>query len=204
VQPMSSNWDYFTNYLLRKPLFWAPSNHRIHLCILMDFIKWEKLFFTTIDDPIHNMIIITSTVNYRNGTGCEYPFQFYSNLVLPQLDFLPMPFVLQYNREVRGIVYSESQYYLHQENKYYPHDLFHNFFDDYYNGSYREEFYVCKVLDRSWIIILLFQYKENDIIKNRCRLQNLGTRDTRDVFTIADKNVNKQWYKRFYSRRESS
>ena len=50
-QKGASAWDKFTNYFLSKPVFRAPSELRMRLCILLDFMKASHHPLAAMPDP---------------------------------------------------------------------------------------------------------------------------------------------------------
>lgn len=213
VQPTisTSTWSRFTDYVMRKDLFWAPSSHRMQLCVLLDFIAScaspSFFFFATMADPIRSLVLKTGIVDYVRGAGCDYPFSFSTSFAQQYLAHLPMRFVLRCaDTQMRGIVYTEAQYYMHQGDEYYEcaTNLCEDFFGDGFDGMYREESHVVQMLDRIYIIILLFDYGENDAIKRRCVLQNTGANRVAKRVGIADKSTDILWKKRLYRKMNNS
>jgi hypothetical protein len=182
--PLHNSWAKFTDHLLSRRLFGSPSNFRIRLCILLDFLKAEQSFYadtTIVPDPRHNLHITSEMVNYRFGEGCDEALDRFwdsdcfcdmDSVGYYGLDEAPFNFTLRSKscrNVLRGIVYTEDEYVMHQN------DLAHRSADRYpgdvFNELYREEFHVVQTLQSTWIIVFLSNYRAHDTVKNRCNMQ---------------------------------
>ena len=191
----TDSWDKFTDHLLSRPLFRAQSNFRLLLCVLMDFLKAEKSFYadsTIVPDPKYNIFIHSNLVQYWFGKGCgmehdsyywdsddsydTYNYSYASSYIYN----IPFEFTLRSkscSNVLRGIVYSEHDYLAHKSQP--------DYFESAFFGPYREEFHVVHTLNRTYIIVFISKYKDQDVLRNRFNLQLHDDRD-RDRDTDKD------------------
>jgi hypothetical protein len=158
----TDTWDKFTDYVLSKPLFRTEGKLRIFLCVLLDFLKAEKSFYadpTIVPFPRYNICI---------SCGKGYPLVPCGMLdTCNAYERIPFVFTLRSkscSNVLRGIVYAEHDYLYHKS-------FSRAFFGDQFTKLYREEFHVVQTLDRTFILVFLSNYGEDDVVKKRCNLR---------------------------------
>ena len=180
----ASAWDKFTNYFLSKPVFRKPSEHRMRLCILLDFLKATHHHMTAMPDP--RDIIVTfngfgyfrhfdtwfADFNIRN----DMPFFFH----MTTLD-------LSCIYDLHGIVFTELEYM----------SQLYNYIDKHTNAIYdiRPYLYfikahVVQTLGRTYVIVLLreshyWEEKRPTNQKIRARIADGANTHSTDVEAFA-------------------
>lgn len=209
-------WDIFTDKILSRPLFVHPSNFRLRLCVLLDFLKAEKSFYTDpilTPHPMTNMYIESEMIYYRYGKGCmdeldEYwdteCFSDLDRVGYYGTDCAPFEFTLK-NRSslnvLRGIVYLQSEYEQHkwdlaiESQDRYPGDIF--------NDPYREEFHVVHAMNCVHIIVFLTPIGKNDTVKPRCNMQFISHGEKIDNGTICYTTVHDSFDDRFFNKKQN-
>jgi hypothetical protein len=178
-QKGASAWDKFTNYFLSKSVFREPSEHRMRLCILLDFMKASQHTFTIIPNPrdlileFYGFFFCRRMIKSHHKTWfatlnarSDPPFCFF----IGSMDHL--------SDELYGIVFTEMEY-MTQFNRYFHEDTdtIYDSWDIHFSKAH-----VVKSLGRTYVIVLMCDYSLCDV-----SYDHVGRRiQARSDFYIAD------------------
>lgn len=183
----ASAWDKFTNYFLSKSVFREPSEHRMRLCILFDFIKASRHPFAAMPNP-RDIIITLNGLWYchRRIIKSHYDTWFTNFKIGRNMPFFFHMWTLDRtfdHDELYGIVFTELEY-MSQFNVYF--DRRTGAIYDYRPYLYFAKAHVVQTLGCTYVIVLLREsiYCEANSLAN----QKIQARF--DFYIADDANMN--------------
>ena len=154
-QKGASAWDKFTNYFLSKPVFREPSEHRMRLCILFDFMKASHHPFAAVPNP-HYMVITLNGLWYcdRQIIKSHYDTWFTNFEIGHNMPFFVHIWTMDrtVDHELYGIVFTELEY-MSQYDIYF--DRRTGALYDYRPYLYFLKAHVVQTLGCTYVIVLL-------------------------------------------------
>lgn len=107
-------WEKFTNYVMSKPFFRHPSDLRLRLCALLDYLNKRQFRITTTADPRRDITIRFKNRTYARGLMTKsYPLWKSDPLAAAKLKepfYFRMTNVAASAFTLQGIVFTEAEY----------------------------------------------------------------------------------------------
>lgn len=171
-QKFAQPWEKFINFIMSKSFFKQPSDLRLRLCALLDYLYKSRLAMTTAANPRRDITIRFKNNTYSRGHMTKHYPQ-WSSAPDQKEPFFFQVCSVKHKSTVQGIVFTDAEY--SRELETYV-KLF-NFTmdvdsDDMKPIYFFRRMHVVKTLQCTWVIVFLYSKpKGKKMLVNRCKLQ---------------------------------
>jgi hypothetical protein len=180
-QKFAQPWEKFTNFIMSKSFFKQPSDLRLRLCALLDYLNESRLCLTTTANPRRDITILFRNNTYSRGHMTKYYPQWSSAPELTEPFFFQIS-SMAHKKSVQGIVFTDAEY--SRELETYV-KLF-NYTMDADGGDMKPVyFFQCahaiKTMQCSYVIVFLYSKpKKEKKLVNRANLQERVSDEERE------------------------